>query len=447
MHAYILYFPLKVSTSQAMELINATEAIINEANGTTNSTLFDDGTIISTLFVHRTTNSTLLGDGTTKILFGDGTTNSTLFEHGTTNSTLFSDGTIIATLFSDGTTNSTLLEHGTSNSALFGVRDSVVQNLSLLSDPETTEHELWLSYSIAIAACIFVLIGLFGNGMTLVVTVKSETRFKPHNILIMSLAVADTLSLVVNTLNVKAFGELSLFDITALKSANDYACKLYNAGTRISSFNSTLMIMLICIERFIVVWFPLKARQILTSRRTTLAVAACVTATVVIAGTPSLMYGGVIDGTCYFGFDVDGDGEIDTLQSTPLRVLILALFVVTPMLIILSLTPLTIVKLYRQHAIRRSLTNQETSTGPHRTSVLLTAVVVLYLLLAGIPQLVYSIISIRGTNVTTTTDSWGSIARLSFVVVFQANYSTNFILYTMFNKEFRQNLFSMLGCC
>ena len=50
----------------------------------------------------------------------------------------------------------------------------------------------------------------------------------------MSLAVADTLSLAINTLNVKAFGELSLFDITALKTANDYACKLYNAGTRVA---------------------------------------------------------------------------------------------------------------------------------------------------------------------------------------------------------------------
>ena len=46
-------------------------------------------------------------------------------------------------------------------------------------------------------------------------------------------------------------------------------------------------------------------------RRTTLAVAACVTATVVIAGTPSFMYGSIIEGACYFGFDVDGDGEND----------------------------------------------------------------------------------------------------------------------------------------
>ena len=65
---------------------------------------------------------------------------------------------------------------------------------------------MWLSYTVATFACIFLLLGLFGNGMTLAVTLKSETRFKPHNILIMSLAVADILSLVhaINTLNVKA---------------------------------------------------------------------------------------------------------------------------------------------------------------------------------------------------------------------------------------------------
>ena len=322
-----------------------------------------------------------------------------------------------------------------------------MQNLSKLSAPEMTVPNVWLSYTVAIFACIFLLLGLFGNGMTLVVTLKSETRFKPHNILIMSLAVADTLSLVVNTLNIEAFGDLSLFDITALKSANDYACKLFSAGARVSSFNSTLMIMLVCIERFIVVWFPLKARQILTKRRTVISVAACVTATLVIAATPSVIYGGIIDGTCEFGFDMDGDGENDTLQESPLRVLITAMFIVTPMVVIISLTPLTIVKLYRQHAIRRGLTNQEPSTGPHRTSVLLTAVVVVYLLLAGIPQLLYAVMSFMGTDVTTTADSSEALTKLGFLVVFQANYSTNFILYTMFNKEFRHNLFSMLGCC
>ena len=435
---HTLHFHFKVSTSQAMEIITATEGIVSQGNGIVNSTLNDVGT----------SNSTLFADRTISTLFGDGTTNSTLFGDRTTIATLFGDATKISTVFGDATKNSTLFDNGLVNTTLFGVGDFAVQNLSQPSAPKTTEHNLWLSYTMATFASIFLLIGLFGNGMTLVVTLKSEKRFKPHNILIMSLAVADTLSLVVHTSNVEAFGELLLFDITALKSANDFTCKLYNAVTRVSNINSTLMIMLICIERFIVVWFPLKARQILTRCRTTLAVAACVTATVVIAGIPWVMYSSTINGTCYLGLDVDGDGENDTLQSVPFWMLITTLFVlVTPTLIILSLTPLTIAKLYRQHAVRRGLTNQETSTGPHRTSVLLTAVVVLYLLLAGIPQLVYSVLSISGTNVTTTTDSWGSIARLTFLIVLQANYSTNFILYTMLNREFRQNLFSMLGCC
>ena len=125
------------------------------------------------------------------------------------------------------------------------------------------------------------------------------------------------------------------------------------------------------------------------------------------------------------------------------------LFVIFPMLIILSLTLLTIVKLYRQQALRRGLTRQELSTGPYRTVVLLTAVVVVYLTLAGILYLVFSAISASGTNVAASSGSWGVIARMCFSLIFQANYSTNFVLYTMFNAEFRQNLISMLGisCC
>ena len=334
---------------------------------------------------------------------------------------------------------------GTDNSTPFGNGNLVMQNLSHSPAPEIVVYGPWLSYLIVTLACFFLLVGLFGNGMTLVVTLKLETRSKPHNILIMSLAVADTLSLLTNTFNIKAFGDISPIDMTALKALNNFTCKLFNATYRTSLLNSTLMIMLICIERFIVVWFPLKSRLFLTKRLTLMSIAACTLATLVIVALPSALYDGVRNGVCYFDFDVDGDGVGDTMKSTPLLSIIVVLFVILPMLIILSLTPLTIVKLYRQQAIRRGLTKQERKTGPYRTSVLLTAVVVVYLTLAGIPHLVFSAISARGTNVATSTGSWGVIVRMCFIVIVQANYSTNFVLYTVINAEFRQNLFSMLG--
>ena len=65
----------------------------------------------------------------------------------------------------------------------FGDGHFVMENLS---QPPTS------AYFIVTLACVFLLVGLLGNGLTLVVTLKSETRSKPQNILIMSLAVADT---------------------------------------------------------------------------------------------------------------------------------------------------------------------------------------------------------------------------------------------------------------
>ena len=130
-------------------------------------------------------------------------------------------------------------------------------------------------------------------------------------------------------------------------------------------------------------------------------------------------------------------------RTTPLLLAIPLLFIVTPMLVMLILSPLTIVKLYRQHTIRRNLSNQESSTGPYRTSILLSAAVVVYLLLAGTPYLVFSVISARGTNISTAIGSWGGIPRDSIVmsVMKQANYSTNLL-----SKEFRQYAFRILGC-
>ena len=168
------------------------------------------------------------------------------------------------------------------------------------------------------------------------------------------------------------------------------------------------MIMLICIERFIVVWFPLKSRHFSTKRLTVLSVATCIASTFVIVAIPSALYGGTRDGVCYFDFNDNGDGESDTIQTTPLLLIIVVLFIISPILIILNLTPMTIVKLYRQQTTRRGLTTQELRTGPYRTSVLLTAVVVVYLTLAGIPYLVFSAISASGTNVSASTASTGS---------------------------------------
>ena len=177
-----------------------------------------------------------------------------------------------------------------------------------------------------------------------------------------------------------------------------------------------------------------------------MSVAACVVATLAIVAIPSAMYSGIKNGTCFFDLDVNGDGETDTIKTTPLLLVMPVLFIFAPMLIILSLTPLTIVKLYRQHTIRRGLTSQELSTGPHRTSVLLTAVVVVFILLSVIPQLAFAAVSVGGTNLSTSTGPWVTFARTSLSVMAQVNYSTNIVLYTWFNAEFRQNLFSMLGC-
>ena len=128
--------------------------------------------------------------------------------------------------------------------------------------------------------------------------------------------------------------------MTALKSVNNFTCKLFNATYRTSLFNSSVIIMLICIERFIVVWFPLKSRKFLTRRLTILSVAACIATTIVIVAIPSVLYGGIRNGICYHDFEVNDDGESDTIQSTPLLSIIVVLFVISPILIVLSLTPL-----------------------------------------------------------------------------------------------------------
>ena len=332
------------------------------------------------------------------------------------------------------------------NSTILDDEHFLSPNLSVPRAPSTMSSVSWLSYLSFSLTCSFLLVGLVGNGLTLIVTLRSGSRSKPHSILIMSLAVADTLSLLTHILFAQSFDEVLLIDLQAVKAANNLTCKLFNATFRTSIVSSSLMIMLICIERFIVVWFPLKSRHLLTRKVTIISVAACLSATLLIVAIPSAIFGGIRKGVCFHDFDVDGDGVSDTMKTTPLIGIMVVLFAVCPVLVILSLTPLTIFKLYRQHTIRRRLTTQELNTGPYRTSVLLIAVVVAYMTLAGIPNLVFSAISASGIHFSASPGTWRDIAKTCFTLIYQANYSTNFIFYSTINAEFRQQMLTQLGC-
>ena len=103
-----------------------------------------------------------------------------------------------------------------------------------------------------------------------------------------------------------------------------------------------------------------------------------------------------------------------------------------------------IVKLYKQRSIRHQLTNQERNMGHFYTSVKLIAVVVVHITLVGLPVVVARALGITGINLTNTSQA-GKIVLSSITLAVLVNHSTNFLLYNIFDAEFRRKALSLFG--
>ena len=271
--------------------------------------------------------------------------------------------------------------------------------------------------------------------------VKFRGRFKGHGRFITVLAICDTVALLSLALEQECVHEVLGQDIRALSTG---LCKISWAILLPSLCCSSGVVVLICLERFIAVWFPLKSKRFLSDRNISRALCAFLTPIVVIYAITPVLYAEIEDGTCVPNFP-------GTLNSTILHRLpnttfytasvgfILACFV----LILSVFTPLIITELYKQRNLRRQLQtsgpNAQLIATEFKASVKLVAVVVSQLSLIGLPGIGYSLrISIDGNALEADT-------RSALALVFLLNHSINFILYDVFDAEFRGDILALLG--
>ena len=287
-------------------------------------------------------------------------------------------------------------------------------------------------------SCFFMVFGLFGNILTLIITSKSANRSKPYSILIILLATTDTAAMLTRILNLLGPIQMNLISIT-----NQVACLILDFLTAFTKYTSTVAVELICIERFLVIFFPLKARRFLTLRNTVIAVAACLLATLVSTSVFT-----VYSNDCRRDLTKSRSTASGSTDVAHARLVSVILYQHVPVVVLLGLTPLMVVKLTKQHAVRRRLTKTESKTGHFQTSVLLVSIVIAFIILAVIPNLVLMALAARGIAIRGRNESF---AALFFKMVLNpvgqmANYSINFIFYNAFNADFRRKTIILLGC-
>ena len=282
----------------------------------------------------------------------------------------------------------------------------------------------------SLSAALLIL-GLFGNITTLLIMQKKPFKSTCHGVYMSALAVYDSFCLVQLAFRKKS----SLLVIGAdLIYLNAVICKSLQFLFDAAKVGSSGLIVLICIERFVAVWLPIKAKVLLSFRTAVISVC-CVSMLAIIVGVLASLCSGVEKGSCSSG------AENKSLAPWVLPV-ISTIHSIIPSLVLVILTPLTIAKLCHVRTKRSTLGNTSNDDPTIRNAAMLITVIVVYFACVTVPSIVFIIIgSSRGKR--STPAPWMFVVFESLMTIDQVNYAVNFCLYGLTSSEFKQALKNM----
>ena len=283
-------------------------------------------------------------------------------------------------------------------------------------------------------SCFIIIIGVFGNVSILIVEYKYRHQSKGHDVLVTALAVLNLLALVVIPFVQPSLTAVVGFDVRATST---WGCKLYNGALQSVVNTSSLVVLLICIQRFLLVWFPLRYRALLSPKTVRNCVLVCLTPVVLASAITAVLYP-EIDENGFCNPNLDGrqyNTVLQEMSDTTVYKIVFGLPPVATAVILPVLTPLIIIKLVKQAAARRNLTVQDNDTAEFQASVKLTSIVVAYMALVMLP--------VGTVSAGFVFMKRGAVVVDSIVLAAIANYSLNFLLYSIFERNFRERAFGL----
>ena len=276
------------------------------------------------------------------------------------------------------------------------------------------------TYTLSSLNCFFLILGIFGNILILIIMMRSSNRFKSYYLLIIALAMSDMLALITNTVNQLALLEVFNVDVRAL---TDIGCIIFMCVYRTAMFSSPSIIVLKCMERFVAVVFPFKSKRILSRKVSIASLCISVFLSLIVGFLPSILYSKVKDGVCQLNANI-----YHTIPHIILRVVIYSFVAVIPMMMLLTLTPVIILKLYRQRAVQTRLTTQQLSTRLFRRSVMLISIVTAYMILVGIPSTVYIVFILNSSLAVAENEAYFNTVTVCIFTGIQINNNRNFMV-------------------
>ncbi|XP_060075386.1 growth hormone secretagogue receptor type 1-like [Ylistrum balloti] len=287
----------------------------------------------------------------------------------------------------------------------------------------------------------FLLLGLIGNTLTVIIMNRKSFSKLNSRLLLICLASSDTLLLLTQPFNKKFVIKLMG---TALRALSDMGCKIFFVFFRTGKMTSSWMVVFLCVERFVAVWFPLKAKSITTKIRTILALAVVYMVMITFNSVWSFS-SRIVDGMCY----PDAYDRSDPFQSAKYANMIYmgcALYSIAPMSIMAVLTTLILYKLTAYRHKRKQLTSQarKSDTEGVKTTAMLLGIVAAYIVLVLPVTMLHLMAFFFKINAFGDNAKGFLVFKEVSQLLEQLNYSINFFLYIMTSTQFRDGLYEVL---
>ena len=272
------------------------------------------------------------------------------------------------------------------------------------------------------------------------VTTSKSYRNTAHGVYITAMAIADITFLFTQPLNRVFVHDLFGWDI---RSYSQGLCKLYYFFHRWAKPMSSLVIVLVCIERFVVICFPLKAKSF-SNKRTAMIEVCGIFALACFSSGFRTQTAGVKDDVC-LGVDLtQTTKDLKTLCSAmgmTIRTLI-------PTATLLLLTPPTIAKLFYQRHLRRKMSSGKSAASDEtfRVSIMLLSVAIAFCVLITPYCVIKHGYLFIGVNIVTKSSPAFKILNEVRLICEQLNCVINFFLYVLISRDFRRQFYKILTC-
>lgn len=299
----------------------------------------------------------------------------------------------------------------------------------------------------AVVPTLFI-IGLCGNILTIVILHKNSFQKLSIDVVLTVLAISDTVMIIMQPFNKKFFIRLISFDV---RGQSLLSCKLFFWVWRCAKMTSSWFVVLISMERFVAVWFPMRA-NVINSKSHILILIGCVYTTIFSFNASWGVFCDVKSGShCMPNMPVKEEHRALAANYVIAGTMI---YSIIPVTIIFFLNCLTITQLFTQHARRQemsSIESQSTNSGQTvKTTAMLLSVSIAFLVLVVPISIVHCISLLSNEPIFQSTNPKIVILRETAQIMEQLNHACNFFFYVLTSERFRKEFLFIIGvgrCC